>query len=110
MDIKITGRGVYGADGEYEIGTVIAGLEAEPTSIEGRYDVVGDEGARVLVTNPAATPAGGAPYDVRETSPGWFQIYDASGAEVGKKLRKDDAEAFAALTDEEKADFLKGEA
>lgn len=110
MDIKITAGGVYSGDGEeIPVGTVIKGLEGPPIGLNGRHEVVGEE--KQFIANPSdpAAPSG-APYDVRETSPGWFQIYDASGAEVGKKLRKDDAEAFAALTDEEKADFLKDEA
>lgn len=110
MDIKITAGGVYGGDGEeIKVGTVLKGLEAVPVGLEGRHEVIGAES--VLVVNPAAEGVtGGPPYEVRETSPGWYQIYDAAGAEVGKKLRKDDAETFQGLTVEQQAEFLAGEA
>lgn len=110
MDIKITAGGVYGGDGEeIPVGTIVKGLEAVPVGLAGRHEVVGE--GKVLVANPGEeTSAGGAPYEVRETSPGWYQIFDAAGAEVGKKLRKDDADAFAALSAEDQAEFVKADA
>ena len=110
MDIKITAGGVYGANGEeIPVGTVLKGLETAPAGLAGRHEVVGE--GKTLTVNPAQdAPTGGAPYEVKEASPGWYQIYDAAGAEVGKKLRKDDAEAFTQLSEAEQAEFLKGEA
>lgn len=113
MDIKITAGGVYGADGEYPIGTIIKGLAEAPHGIDGRYDAIDETGEKVLVVNPASTaPAGGAPYEARakDDAPGWFQVYDSAGNPVGKAMRQADAESFNALSDADKAEFVKADA
>lgn len=114
MKVQITAGGVYGKPtdenptGELPIGAELT-LDAIPAELVGRVTVIGE--GKTLTVNPAQeTPTGGPPYTVKEASPGWYQIHDAAGAEVGKKLRKDDADAFAALSDEDKAEFLKEEA
>lgn len=54
MKIRITGRGIYGAKGEIEIGTELTVQEA-PAGWAGRYEVVSKEPAKdaEAVTNPA---------------------------------------------------------
>jgi hypothetical protein len=59
---------------------------------------------------PVTTDQGGhgaTTYEARDTGSGWWTIFDNTGAEAGKKLRKDDAKAFNALSDAEKAEYLK---
>lgn len=109
MKVQITAGGVYGAKGEeIPVGTELT-LEEIPAELAGRVTVVGE--GKTLIVNPAQdAPTGGPPYEVKEASPGWYQIYDAAGAEVGKKLRKDDADAFAALSAEDQAEFVKADA
>lgn len=48
-----------------------------------------------------------ASFTARDTGSGWWTIFDADGKEVGKKLRKDDGEAFNTLSDADKAEFVK---
>lgn len=103
MRVKITAGGIYGNDGEIPIGTTLD-VKDEPTAWAGRYEVIsGDDEGKEAVTNPA-DPAPSA-YSIKEKGAGWYAIVDAQGEEVGKALRKDDAEAFEALTDQDKADF-----
>lgn len=115
MKVQIIAGGVFGApteenpSGELPIGTTLT-VETVPPELAGRVTVLSG-GEKTLTVNPAQeAPTSGAPYTVKEASPGWYQIHDAAGAEVGKKLRKDDAEEFEKLSDEDKAEFLKGEA
>lgn len=115
MKVQITAGGVYGKPteknptGELPIGTELT-LEEIPAELAGRVTVISG-GEKVLTVNPAQdAPTGGPPYEVKEASPGWYQIYDSAGAEVGKKLRQADAETFKALLAEEQAEFLAGEA
>jgi hypothetical protein len=50
---------------------------------------------------------GAAPvYAIKETSSGWYGIFDAEGAQMGNNMRKADADAFEALTADEKAQYL----
>lgn len=103
---EITAGGIYDNEGkEIPIGTMLT-LKEEPTAWAGRYRVVGgkDDADKELIVNPAATaPAG--PFEVRDAGSGWFALHDGEGAQIGKKLRKDDADAFATLSDEDKAAF-----
>jgi hypothetical protein len=48
------------------------------------------------------------PHTVEETSPGWWVLKDASGAQVGKKLRTNEADAFKAMSADEQAKFAEG--
>lgn len=112
MDIKITAGGVYGADGEYPIGTVIKGLQAAPKGIDERFMPIGDDGEPVLIVNPASdVPQAGAPYAARakDDSPGWYQVFDAAGNAVGKAMRQADADAFNAMSDTDKAAFVQAD-
>lgn len=116
MKIQITAGGIYGApteenpSGELPIGAELT-VDEMPAALAGRYTVLSGGEGKTLTVNPAQEqPTGGPPYEVKEASPGWYQIYDAAGAEVGKKLRKDDADAFAALSAEDQAEFVKADA
>ena len=99
MKIEITGKGIYGADGEVPIGTILT-VEAEPTGWAGRYRVVSG-GAKEGKT-PVINPATG--YAVAESSPGWF-VVTKDGAPITKKLRQSDLEGFDAMSEEDKAAF-----
>lgn len=57
MKIEITGRGVYGGNGEIEIGTVLD-VKEEPTAWAGRYRVVsGGKGKADKVATTGQAPA-----------------------------------------------------
>ena len=59
--IKITARGIYGADGkEIPVGTELT-VKAEPTAWAGRYETIsgGDAKGKKTVTNPAGGDAKG---------------------------------------------------
>ena len=106
-----TSSGIYGADAkEIEIGTELT-VKEEPIGWAGRYDVIDGSdtetdgkakdkgGAKTAIVNPAEAKA---PFQAKDKGGGWWAIYDADGKEV-KSLRKDDAEIFNALSDEDKA-------
>ncbi|MEQ1407768.1 hypothetical protein ABK249_22875 [Neorhizobium sp. Rsf11] len=46
------------------------------------------------------------PFEVKETSPGWYGAFDAKGEQVGNKMRADDAEAFKAMSQAEQEQLL----
>lgn len=104
MKIEITAKGIYGAGGEIAVGTVLE-VKEEPKGWEGRYRKVTDsQDGKEPLTNPATFTA---PYSAKDKGGGWWAIYDADGKEV-KNLRKDDAEIFNALSDEDKAAHVAG--
>ena len=53
MKIEITAGGIYGANGELPVGTVLE-VKAEPKGWAGRYRVVsgGDEECKTAIVNP----------------------------------------------------------
>lgn len=63
------------------------------------FDVASDEPA------PATDPK--PPFVAKEKSKGWWAITDADGNEIGKSIREADATAFNAMSDEDKAEYLK---
>jgi hypothetical protein len=106
----LSSTGIYGKDGkEMEVGAVLD-LKEEPQGWAGRYDILEGDGAgedkakdkggaKTAIINPAEAKA---PFQAKDKGGGWWAIYDADGKEV-KSLRKDDAEIFNALSDEDKA-------
>lgn len=50
IKIEITGRGVYGAQGEIPVGTELT-VKAEPTGWAGRYRVISDDTDKEIVVN-----------------------------------------------------------
>lgn len=123
MRIRITAGGIFGhvtdenPSGELAIGTELT-LDNEPTGWTGRYVVLdaGDTAGKSAVTNPAeqeGKPAKTAdepkalkgPFTVGDPAIGWYPVLDADGVKV-KNLRKDDAEAFATLSDDDKLAYL----
>lgn len=117
MKIQITSGGIYGADGELPIGTLLE-MDDEPKAWAGRYSVVPEGEAKTFVTNPAGGQEGevtgtgtDAPnYQARDNGNGWWSVFDATGAEVGKKMRADDAATFNEMTAEEREQYVKAEA
>lgn len=100
---------------------VHGGLEEVGPKSEGTIDVKGgltDEFISLqALEGVVITPVGGeadepaktdgkaaiGAYEARETSPGWFKIHDADGKAIGKSMREDEADAFNALSDADKA-------
>lgn len=114
MKIEIIAGGVHGRDGEeLPVGTVLD-LKDEPTALAGRYRVVsgGKTEGKTAVTNPDksdVTEGPKLPLEAKDTGGGWFSVTDADGVEHGKKLRKDDADAFNGMSDEDKTAYLAAE-
>lgn len=108
MRIKITKGGIFGMStsanptGEIPVGTIIA-VKSEPLAWAGRYEVIDAGDGEVEIVNPDLT----AKIEARDTGSGWWTIFDAEGNEVGKKIRKEEAEAFNAFSDAEKAEYLQ---
>lgn len=50
-----------------------------------------------------------APFATKAKTAGWFGIFDANGLQIGKNMREDDAKAFDAMSDEDKAEYVKAE-
>ena len=116
MRIRITGPGIYDGQGvEVPTGAEFD-VTSKPQGWDGRFVVVsGDETdeEKVAILNPAEPPAAAQPVlplAAKDQGGGWWAVTDANGAVFGKKLRKDDAEAFNTLTDEEKVELVKVEA
>jgi|GEM_PF-5000296 hypothetical protein len=96
---------------------VHGGLEEVGPKSEGTIDVKGgltDEFISLqALEGVVITPVGGeadepaktevGAYEARETSPGWFKIHDANGNAIGKSMREEEAKAFNALSDADKA-------
>ncbi|MDP1599012.1 hypothetical protein [Phenylobacterium sp.] len=112
MKIKITAAGIFDGEGrEVPIGTEVT-LTEEPTGWAGRYTILSGDATddeKVAVINPADAPQPVLPLEAKDQGGGWWAVTDATGATFGKKLRKDDAEAFNTLTDDEKVEMVSGE-
>lgn len=106
VQVQITGPGIYNGKGEQiEVGTVLT-LSEEPKAWRGRYAVISEGGEdKVAVTNPA-TEAG---LKAEHHGGGKFKI--TRGEEtILNGLSKVDADAFNALSDEDKAAFVNEQA
>lgn len=99
MKIEITAGGIFGANGEVPVGTVIE-VKSEPKVWAGRYRVVSDSKGKTPVVNHAVG------YAVTEKSPGWH-VVTKDGEAVTKAFRKDDLAEFDAMSDEDKAAFVE---
>lgn len=112
MKIQITAAGIFdGAGREVPIGTEVT-LTEEPTGWTGRYTVLSGgstDDDKVAIINPAEGAQPVLPLEAKDQGGGWWAVTDANGAAFGKKLRKDDAEAFNTLTDDEKVEMVSGE-
>jgi len=106
MRIQITAGGIFGADGqEVPIGTEMT-VKEEPKGWAGRYTVLsgGDAKGKKGVNNPAGGDAKGA-LKAEHHGGGKFNI--TAGEEVLLSgLSKADADAFNALSDDDKAAFV----
>lgn len=100
MKIEITAGGIFGADGEIPVGTVLD-LKNEPQGWHGRYRIIsGDTEGKTAIINPTASTG----YAVAEKSPGWFHV-TKDGEPVTKAMRRSDLEGFEEMSDEDKAAF-----
>lgn len=50
------------------------------------------------------------PFDAKNKGQGWWAIFDSAGKQVGGHMRAEDAGAFNAMSDEDKAEYVKSEA
>ncbi len=113
MRIKITKGGIYNAKGEeIAVGTELT-VKEEPLAWAGRYETIsGGSTSEVLdddktkVMNPQGGGKPVAPFVAKETGAGWYKVVDANNRELGKSLRLADAEAFNAMSDEDKATYV----
>lgn len=105
MRIKITKPGIFANNGvETAVGTELD-VRDEPTAWAGRYEVISGGGGKTAVVNPK-TGAPKPPFGAKDKGQGWWGIFDADGVEVGKSIRKDDAEVFNAASDEDRLAFV----
>jgi hypothetical protein len=56
---------------------------------------------------PAAEAKG--PFEARVKGSGWWAIYDADGKQVGKNIREPEGISFNAMSEEDKAEYVKAE-
>lgn len=132
MRIKITKPGIYGNDGEIEVGTEIT-VKDEPTGWAGRYEVLSggdDDEGKTSIINPELgeaeigdttenphtgegvpkAPAGqngdAEPYVVKDKGSGWYVVTQGD-KEVTGSLRKNALEGFNGLTEDEKKAFVE---
>lgn len=104
MRVKITKGGIYNAKGEeVAVGTEVT-LKSKPVGWEGRYEVIsGGSDGKTAVTNPATA------YEATHRGGGRYSVLDVEGKEVVSGLAKDDAGAFNAMSEEDKAAFVASE-
>lgn len=104
MRVKITKGGIYNAKGEeVAVGTEVT-LKKEPIGWEGRYEVIsGGSDGKTAVSNPATA------FEAKHRGGGSYSVMDAEGKEVLSGLTKDDAGAFNAMSEEDKAAFVASE-
>ena len=50
-----------------------------------------------------------APFVARDKGRGWWAIFDSKGVQVGGSIREEEAESFNALSEEDKAEYVKAE-
>jgi len=107
MRIKITSGGIHGLPtderptGEIPIGAIFT-VKNLPEGWKGRYEVIDSNQDADLIT-------GSIRLEARETGAGWWAIFNGAGAIIGQKIRRDAAEQFNAMTDEEKAEYVSAE-
>lgn len=101
---RITEPGIFGPDGEIEVGTVFE-LAEDPKGWHGRYI---DLDAKVTSEHEGVNNAEPVvkTYSAVEGTNGWWVINDEAGTQVGKGIRKDVAEEFNAKDDAAKAEFV----
>lgn len=102
MKIEITAGGIYGAKGEIPVGTIID-VKEEPTGWAGRYRVVGRTEGKTPVTNPKVDETA---LKAEHHGGGKFNITKGETV-LASGLSKADADAFNALSDDEKAEYVK---
>ena len=86
-------------------------VEAKDAEIKRLTDLVAERDAEIEKLGEAVASSGDSrgpsgPFEVRETSPGWYAAFDLTGEQVGNKMRSDDAEAFKAMSQAEQEQLL----
>jgi len=103
MKIEITAGGIYGANGEIAIGTVMD-VKEEPTGWAGRFRVVAGGGkGKEAVTNPKSAEA---TLKAEHHGGGKFNITEGEAVHL-KGLSKADADAFNAMSPEDKRAYVE---
>jgi PHD/YefM family antitoxin component YafN of YafNO toxin-antitoxin module len=105
---QVTVTSVDGKDGVYipasEFNAMREGFERQNAEI----DRLNQENAalRDQLADGDKASASVGPFEVKETSAGWFGIFGADGNQVGKNMRAADADAFKAMTPEEQTAYV----
>lgn len=94
LETAVSGEGVYIPASEFNaIRQQFEALQAEKQRLQDLLDAKHEGGPK-------------GPFEVKETSAGWFAAFDASGQQVGSKMRQADADAFKAMSQEEQEQLL----
>lgn len=104
MKLIITQAGVRRGGEELAIGAEIE-IEGDaiPASLINKAEPMGE---RTAITNPAEDPVQQPLYEAKHRGRGSYSVLDATGAEVAEGLSKDDAEAFNAMSAEDRAAYV----
>lgn len=113
MKIEITAGGIFGADGEIPVGTVVD-VKEEPTGWAGRYRVLsgGDTSEKVAVTNPkkgkakAEASDAGTGLKAEHHGGGKFNVTEGETVLL-QGLSKEDADAFNTMSDDDKRAYVE---
>jgi len=105
MKIEITAKGLYGAEGEIPIGTVME-VKEEPKGLAGRYRVVSGGGkGKTEVTNPKADDT-----EIKAIHHGGGKFNVVTGKTVLLSgLSKEDADALNSMSQEDRAAYVEAE-
>lgn len=85
-------------------------IEAKDAEIKRLSELLAERDAEIATLKEAAASSGldspKGPFEVKETSPGWYGVFGADGKQIGKNMRADDAEAFKAMNQAEQEQLL----
>ncbi|MEF2073490.1 hypothetical protein [Consotaella aegiceratis] len=84
-----------------EQGAAIEALQQSISDLSGKIDALKANDGSATNEAPKAVPV----YEVKQTSPGWYAIFEGE-TQLTKGLRQTDVEGFDAKTDAEKAAFV----
>lgn len=104
MKLTIIQPGVRRGGEELAIGDVIE-IDGDtiPPSLINKAGIMSD---RTAITNPSKGALPQPSYEAKHRGRGSYSVLDAAGAEVMEGLTKDDAEAFNAMSAEDRAAYV----
>lgn len=98
---------IYRTNGET---AVLDAIDARHTLREHGSEWAADPWPKADAATQATATDPVAPFEARVKERGWWGIFDATGAQIGGAIREADATAFNALSEEDKAEYVKAEA